>query len=240
MSKAKHMLLSLVAVLSLGAMLASSASAAIKFEYRVNGAKLEAGSTKEFTTSAHSVIDLNGTAGGAGALLLSSKIKTLAGSKIIGGIPGTNEEQVVFESVKVDKPANCEVIQLPNGAAGVVQTVPLKSEIVEGASAGLGNGEVDILFTPAAGTTFATFEFIGASCTLKGSVPAVTGSVLALSLPQGTEALTGILDYPAVTSEYKNQAGAFKKVFLTFAGNAATLTGAALVALVSDEKFGAF
>jgi hypothetical protein len=238
MRKIRRMFVGLTPVLSILAIGATSASA-INFEWRVNGAKLEAGSAKEFTGIAEGVSDLSGSAGGAAALLLSSKGKLLSGARIIGGIPGTAEGTGVLESVKVDKPANCEVKQA-GGSAGVIQTVSLKSEIVEGASAEKGNGEVDILGTPKTGTTYATFEFIGSSCVLKGTSLAVAGSVLGLALPQKSEVVTGLGDTPAATSEYKNQAGAFKKAALTFAGNLATLTGASLGTLVSGEKAGAF
>ena len=147
---------------------------------------------------------------------------------------------VSLRRFKFSPPANCEVKQT-GGSSGVIQTALLKSEIVEGASAGTGNGEVDMLFTPKTGTTLATFEFIGASCILKETKPSVVGSLLALTLTQKAEALAETLDFPAATSEYKvSGGGAGKKAFLTFAGNPATFTGAALACLVSDEKYGAF
>lgn len=240
MSRARLVLLSLVAVMSVGAMAASAASAAINFEWRVAGAKLEPGHSVEFTVNNDSKkFDLHGTVAGAASLLLSTAVAVLPGANIKGGIPGTNEEIAVFSGVTVDNPANCGVLQA-GGSAGVVQTVPLKTEIVEGAVAGVGNNEVDILFIPKTGTTFATFELTGASCLLKTQIAPVSGSVLALALPQKSEVLKQNLVFEANTKEYHNSAGEFKKAGLLFAGNTATLEGLVLVILNSDQVFGPF
>jgi hypothetical protein len=233
-------MLSLVAVLSISALSAATASAAINFEWRVNGTKLAAGSSKTFTvTSDEKNTVLKGTLAGAASELLSKEVTVVSGANIKGGIPGTNLEQVLFSNVTVDKPAKCEV------SGKNVQTVPLTSEIVEGSVGGVGNGEVDILFRPetTANEIFAPITFVnkGAEeCTLKGQTFNVTGLILALPLPQGAETLNGDLDYEANTKQYINSKGEVKTTGLLLGGNTATLTGLTLVILTSDEKYGAF
>jgi hypothetical protein len=239
MLKARFLLLSCAAVLLAGGVLASSASAAIEFKWRVGGAELKAGETRAATGGTDGKItDLHGTLAGASALGLATNVEVLPGSDIIGGVPGTGEGVGVFLGVTIDNPANCAVAQ--NGVAGIIQTTPQKSEIVEGAVGGVGNNEVDILTVPKTGTTYATFEFTGASCIAKGVVASISGSVLGLASPQKTEVLHGDVIGEANTKEYHNHAGEFKKAGLVFAGSAATITGLGLAILTSDQVFGAF
>jgi hypothetical protein len=233
MFRARLWLLSLVAVMSAFAVLSSSASA-ISFQFDVNGAKLEAGKSKEFTLSANTPYDLSGIVAGVPALFLFHDLTAHPGALDIGGTPGTLQGTNLYDSVLIERPARCRPVR-PNTA-----TRPLKGEIVEGASAGVGNGEVDILFTPETGTTIATFELEGEECLLKGTTLSLTGSYLSLVLPQKTEVLKSTLDNEAVTKEYKNSKGEFKTVGLVLAGNAATLKGSTLMVLASDEKFGVF
>ena len=240
MCRVRSILLSLVAVMLVGAVAALAASAAIEFKWKVGGAELKSGESKEFTVNNDSKkFDAHlEVFGGVESLLLSTSVKVEPGAKIIGGVPGTNEETVVFSGVTADLPANCAILQ--NGVAGTVKTTPIKTEIVEGAIAGVGNSEVDILFTPKTGTTFATFEYTGASCGLNGVVAPVTGSVLALALPQKTEVLRQNLVFEANTKEYHNRAGTFAKAKLELAREPATITGLVLVILNSDQVFGPF
>jgi hypothetical protein len=232
-------LLSLIAVLSVGAIVASSASAAIEFKWKVAGVELKAGEEKGFTVNNDGKnFDLHGTLAGASALLLSHEVSVEAGAKIVGGVPGKNTEVVIFKNVTVDNTPNCTEEQ--SGVAGQVKTTPLTTEIVEGASAKVGTNEVDILFTPTTPTTFTTFKLTGASCLVAGSVFPVNGSILGLPLPQKTEVVKQNLVFEAVTKEYKNHAGEFKTAGLVFGGNAATLAGLTLVLLESGQEFGPF
>jgi hypothetical protein len=240
MSRARFMLLGLAVAMTALAMFASSASAAtISFVWQVDGHRLVSGSeTKEFdVTTDGKTFDLAGTVAGAAALLLSTEVSVEKGAHIIGGVPGTNEEVVVFKGVTVDKPAKCAVV------GKTVKTKALKTEIVEGAKTKEGNGEVDILFVPKEGETFAEFELENngtETCPLAGAKPAVTGSILALPLPQKTEVLAQNYDFEAITKEYRNFKNEFKTAGLVFGGNPATLTGLVLVLLTSDEKWGPF
>ncbi len=237
MFKIKIAILSLLAVVTVMATSASSALAVISFQYNVNGSKLAAGSSKEFISSRDGTAVLTGTVSGTKTVLLSTKGKVATGAKGFGGVPGTNEEVLELESVVVSKPAKCAV------AGEKITTTLVRGEIVEGASGGVGNGEVDVLITPKTGTVFTTFEFVNKGpeeCLLKGNKVAVTGSKLGLALPQREEAVRGAGDEEASTKEYKNSAGVSKTVGLVFAGEPATITGLVLIELVSGEKGGLF
>ncbi len=239
MFRVRLLFLSLVAVLSVVALLASSASAKIAFEWKVKSSALTTGQSREFTASAESTFDLKGTVGGAGLLLLSSKFKVAAGAKIFGGKPGTNEEQVIFEGVTVSKPANCEVESLPNPVVGTVRTNLLKTEIVEGQK----SREPLILFRPKnEAEPFTELRLLGASCPVINQEGKVTGSILATPLPELKEVLSGLLDFePSQGNTFLLSAGgAVETAGLSFGGATATLGGTALVTLVSDEVFGAF
>ncbi len=238
MIRTRLLLSSVIAALSAVAVLASSASAKISFEWRVNGKALAAGEQRTFTASAESTFDLKFTVAGSKTLLLSNKFKVVPGAKIFGGKPGTNEETVEFTNVTVAQPANCEVESLPNPVVGTVVTKLLKTEIVEGQT----SQEPLILFTPKTGSTFAEVRFLGANCIFKNQEANFAGSFLADPLPHLSEVLTGLLDFePSTGNEFLLSAGgAAEKAELQVAGNAASLGGTVLMTLLSDEKFGAF
>jgi hypothetical protein len=241
MSRARLMLLSLVVALAIVAVAASAASAAISFEWKVAGVGLKAGESKEFTINNDSKrFDLSGKLLGAVALLLATGVSVVPGARIIGGVPGTNEETAVFSGVTVDTPTSCTAGQ--NGGTGTVTTTPLITEIVESRVGGTQTGEVLILFKPKSTTSelFATFLLSGTSCGVSGATAEVTGLVLALPLPQKTEVLRQNLVFEAVTKEYRNHAGENLTAGLVFAGNPATLTGLVLVILNTDQAWGPF
>lgn len=240
MSKVRLVLLSLVAMLSVGAMLASSASAAISFEWKVGGIPLGAGASKEFTTTTDGKeFILNGKLAGVASELLSTEVSVEPGAKIIGGKPGTNEEIVVFKGVKVNNPAHCTV-ESEGSPLGTVKTNALHTEIVESEA----THEPVILFAPKTGTTFVQLLFLNVGTEKCGGIGVilanVNGSLLAQPLPALTETLNGDLDFELPNSNFILSNGTLEKAGLVFAGNAATLTGLTLVILKTDEKFGAF
>jgi hypothetical protein len=237
MAKVKVLLVAVAVVLSVGAVLAGSASAAIEFKWKVGGTELKSGETKGFIGSRDGTAVISGVVAGAQIKLLSKKGDVATGAQIIGGVPGTGREIIELEDLIVDS-ESCSVSQ--NGVAGTVKTVPLTNEIVEGASNEKGNNEVDVLVTPTTGTTLATFEFTGSPCKLAGATAAVSGSFLGLALPQKTEVLKGAGDEEAITKEYKNSAGAFKKAGMSLGGEPVTIHGLVLVSLISDQIAGAF
>lgn len=241
MSRAKLLLLSVVAALSVVALMASSASAKISFEWFVGGTLLKAGEQQTFhlNNDGH-IFDLHSAIAGTNVLLLSTKISVEKGL-LFGGRPGTNEEVVVFEGVTADFPLTActpETGGIANPTPGIVKTVTLKTEIVEGE-----NGEVLILFTPKEGAAFVKIKFLGASCPLgSGTEAPVEGSVLGLPLPQRVEVLRQNLVFPAVTDLYLLVNGETKPLLaaLTFGAEPATLTGLTLILLTSDKVFGPF
>lgn len=246
MFRARGVLVSLSMVVAVGAMLASSASAAIDFEWKVGGSALAAGAQRTFEASRDGIADLRGSVGGASVLFLSSKGKVKPGALIFGGKPGTGEEVLELESVVVDNPIGCvvETGETASPVAGTIVTNLLKTEIVEGQSGGRGNGEPLILVTPKVGTTFTSILFLNKGtekCSIAGSLGKVTGSFLGLPLPEKTEVVRGAGDEEAVTKEYLVAAGgAAKTAGLTFAGSRATITGLVLVTLTSKEAGGVF
>jgi hypothetical protein len=241
MLKARVIFWSMVTVVAIGAT-ATSASAAITFQWKVGGKILKAGERRTFTARRDGVAILKGSVAGAAAELSSNKGKVKPGALIFGGQPGTSDETLELESVIVDKPAGCEV-ESPGAPTGVVRTTQLTSEIVEAAPGGTGNGEPLILLRPASSTneTWVELTFLGASCIIKGTTALITGLKLGLPLPQEKEVVVGVGDEEAVTKEYKlSTGGSAKKAGLTFAGNIATVTGLVLVELASKEAGGVF
>ena len=235
----KLWLLSTMAILATFAVLASSASAAIKFEWKVGGHILEAGETREgtVTTDGHT-FDFHATVAGAEALLLSKELSAEPGSKIIGGKPGTGEGTLVIKGVTVDKPEKCAV-ESEGSPTGTVKMDPGRTEIVESEE----THEPLILFAPKTGTVFVSILFLNDGtevCPVKGVLANVTGSVLAQPLPSLAETLNGDLDFEAPTKNFFLSNGTLDKAGLIFAGNAATLTGLTLVISKTDEKGGAF
>jgi hypothetical protein len=232
-------LLSLVVILSAGAMLASSASAAIKFEWKVGGEVLGAGESRALTTTTDGKrFVINGSLLGVASELLSSEFSVEPGAKIIGGKPGTNEETVVFKGVTVDKPANCS-IESEGSPVGTVRTNPLHIEIVESE----GTHEPVLLVSPKTGTTFTQILLLnnGGTCGGIGTILAnVNGTFLAQPLPALTETLSGDVDFEAPNSNFLLSNGTLDKAGLVFGGAATKLTGLILVILNTDEKFGPF
>lgn len=248
MSRARIVVLSLVAALSAVALAASSASATISFEWFVNGHLLGGGvnGIRTFTlNSDNHNFAISAPIDGVAILLLSNRLKA-NGGLIFGGRPGTNEETIEFENVTVDNPQHCVIESLPNPVVGTVRTSLLKSEIVEGQSGGVGNGEPLILFIPKTGAVFTEIRFLdapGETCPIKNAEGALQGSILGLPLPQRTSVLRQNLVFPALTDLYLiSTGGAVKLAALSVVGTGspATLTGLTLVVLNSDESFGPF
>jgi hypothetical protein len=242
MSNARLVLLSLVAVLWL-AIMASSASAAIKFEWKVGGKTLEAGESREFSvTSGGHTFDFHATLAGANILFLSHEIEVAQGAKIFGGKPGTNLETIIFRGFTIDTP-KC-VVESEGASPGTVETHPVLTQIV---SNDLTPAEPLILFNPDSTTSSVWTSLLLLSksstetCVFAGTLANITGNFLALPLPQLTETLNGDLDFEAPDTHFVLSNGTLESAGLIFGpGNAATLTGLTLVILNTDEKYGAF
>jgi hypothetical protein len=244
MSRTKLVLVSAITVISAFALLASTASAKIAFQWKVGGKTLAAGESRTFTTSTDGkTLDFHSALLGAAILLLSNKV-TVTGGKIIGGTPGTNEEIVKFENVTVDSPSTkctAETGGISNPVAGTIETALLSSQIVEGET----SHQPLILFSPKTAAAFVTIKFLNKGtevCPVAGATGEVTGNILAQPLPTLGETLNGDLDFEApVQSFLLSAGGSAESAGLKFAGTeAATLTGLLLNVLTTDEKYGAF
>jgi hypothetical protein len=205
MFRLRFVLLGVVGVVSVVGLSVSSASAAIKFEWKVGGAVLKAGETRGFTTTSDGhVFDFHGTAAGAGILFLSSEVSVESGAEIIGGKPGTEKATVLFKGVTVDSPAKC-TIESEGSPTGTIQTFALKTEIVESE----GTHEPVILFSPEGGTSnFFNLLLLNKGteeCVLKNVLASFTGNFLGTPLPALTETLNGawISNHLTATSYYQ-------------------------------------
>jgi hypothetical protein len=247
MSRARLMLLSLIAVLSVTGILAQTASAKIKFEWLVllstgTNDLLVTGQTRGFDISTDGKESiLTGTVAGSATALLSTSASVAAGAEIIGGIPGTNQETVIFEGVKVIKPLfeGNEACQAnsPGSGVGIVETKPLTSKIVESQT----TGEPLILFEPTTGGVFTEIEFTekAVECVIKGNTAKVTGSILAEPLEPLAHLVSQHLIFEAKTRNFLlSGGGALETSGLSLASKPATFTGLFLVLLLSGEKFG--
>jgi len=182
MFRIRWIFLTALAMMGVAAMAASSASAAIKYEWSVNGTALAANKTVLVTVLVDPTaptVTLKMKLSGATTEFKSSKFKSDGESWIAGGKPGTgagagNVGKVLIEKVTVVKPANCTV-------ANVV--VEATSEIVESET----GEKALILFKPNSTTgVFAEITLAGASCTLNGVTVKFAGSVAAEPTAVGT------------------------------------------------------
>jgi hypothetical protein len=242
MSRTRLLLLTSMATLATVAMPAATASAKISFEWFVGGSLLKEKETRAFTVrSDGKLLDLHSKFLGINWLLLSSEVSVGSGAQIIGGRPGTNLETVVFKGVTVDPPLQkcvAETGGITKPVAGTIETRPLKTEIVEGE-----NGEVLILFTPEGGGNFTEILFLNKGieeCAANNALFSLTGSFLALPLPQKAEVLRQDLDFEAAEKTYFNSAGTLGTGGIKAGTEPFTLTGLTLIVLASNAVFGAF
>jgi len=232
MKRIKIFGLALVAVLALGAMAASGASAAL--EYLVGGVLLASGGLKLITASAEKPFILKGEALGIKTTVECKNLKLKTGAEIVGGDPGISHETVIFEECVALAPAECV------GKAVAVENTPVNNELTMVVKPAAQAGKIATLFTPSSGTLFTKITFSGCLLNITAEV---TGNAAALSEPEKIDALKGLLLFKEGAeeiTEVEKSTGAKTKVELKFDGNKATLEGATLVALVSDELWGIF
>jgi hypothetical protein len=144
-----------------------------------------------------------------------------------------------LENVVVDRPTGCEVESLPAPVLGTVRTRLLRSQIVEGR-----NGEVLVRYTPVVTNVFTELRFLNRgeeACQLNLVEAKIVGTVLSLPVPQRGEALSGDLNFEAVTNLFLLASGGAVELAGLLLGTTPThLTGLTPVVLTSDEQFGAF
>jgi hypothetical protein len=225
MSMLKMVLLCALTMLAVSAVGASGASAAIKYEWSINGTPLAAGQSEHvtlYTDSAAPTITFQSTVLNTDIELSSNKLK---GADLIdGGKPGTDAGRITFENVEVVKPKKC-ALHSAGGAAGIVETNELKSEIVEGVGANAGKPLV--LFSAREGEIITTLEYENKGseeCALKGEKANLTGSIVALQNKPDTEKLQLFVFQPFGTKS-KSSAGEEHANELKLDGNAVKLVG---------------
>jgi hypothetical protein len=215
----------LIAVLALGAVMASSAFALpttpVGTQLYVNGVKKAAGASESLVCSAGTPLILKGTVAGAATEIKAKKL-TCAGAKLNQVGTGGMVEAVgklVFSELEVLKPAGCKT-------AASIETAELKARIfTEGALT------TYVRFAPKAETTeteqFAVVPLT--ECAAEGKYPA-KGVVFGKANNTGVE----VTPQPVVFSEANQKAGGGK---LTLGTNEAQISGEGLNALESGLKF---
>jgi hypothetical protein len=211
----------------------------VKYEWKVSNAKLETGSSKEFTVKnkGSALWHLLFSFSGSKIEWTSNKVKFAKGAEIIGGHPGTGKGVLEFENVEVTKPRGCAVKN-----SSIVTSV-LKPEVVESATGGKATGKPEMLLHPASGNGVTTIvlENKGTeTCGWNGLSMEAAGSLLWEMKPQKLEEKVAGLVFGSASHEYVNSSGKFATASLEAGGNAFTLTGEAEMELVSKEVFGAF
>ena len=242
MPKTRPILLGLASVLTALGLSAAPASAKISYEWYVSGSLLKEKETREIDlNNDHKTFDFHTKLLGINFLLLSNSISVKKGAIISGGKPGTNEETIVFSGVTADPPIQKCAVEtggIASPTPGVIETKPIKTEIVEGE-----NGEVLVLFTPKEGNILFEFEFLNKGieeCVLNGANAAITGSFLGLPLPQRTEVLRQNLVFEAAEHNFFLSSGALDSAGTKFGTEVFSFTGLTLVLLTNDAVFGPF
>jgi hypothetical protein len=232
MFKTRVALLSALALLAVGGIAPSAASAAGPY-WHLGGHRLE-----KFSWPALIV---------AGPTELKAKVlgipitiqclsATVEGAEIVGN--GTSQgldtaSSVAFEKCTIATPKGCVVPQ-------PIRTVAVKSRLVT-----YDSGKIGDLFEPAKGTEFVTIKLEDESktntCSLKAEYP-VKGSVMAEVAPEGSEAKVGELAFPATAvKQIKEEGGSPTTIGLEIGkGNPANFSGKFEVEMALGERFGVF
>ena len=236
--KLKRLLLALTAVGMFAAVMAGSASATMVPAYQwYTGSPtvtLPVGTSKTVTCSVgehegSSVITLTGTAGETATpvKLTAKKVECIGATIFNEGttVLGKDKGKLKFTEVTVDEPSTCSV------EGGTVETTELKTELAkeEGVT-----GKVFDKFEPAAGATgnFATVKLIGTGCPVTGN-KLVKGVIYGEAVnAAGVASKTQPITFSPTISTTTGSS-------LTFAGNAASLTGRVVNVLSPELEFGA-
>ena len=242
MKRIKVIGIALVALFVMGA----AAAFAVEPEhiYKVEGAKLEAGKTKEITS--HIKPGTEFVLKGERTVLFITvksttrckKLKLNAAEKpvIVGGTPGTSEkEKIEFEECVGElegKP--CKGVSVEN--------VPTTNELVTIKKPAALENKLGTLFKPAGGGKVFTKVVLKECPTFGTQEATVEGTAAALVNPEKGQEVAGSLIYneKEEITEVEKQGGGKEAVGLKSNGKKATINGTAEVELVSKEKWGAF
>jgi hypothetical protein len=243
MSRIRLIVLSMLVVFTASAVAAVAAAAAPGCEevggekcfWQVQGAQLKEKAAKEFTAGANKNFVLKGKVKAIAVELKWEKLKVKAGALLIGGEPGDNEEAFVLEGVKVEQPKNCKI------PGEKIETLTLKSELVELVKGGVVQKVDDVLFEPKKGTVLAEVEFEGEKCPIAnaGKLARLQGTVLAEPTNRfNKEAVVGHLIFTNEKLEYRKHASnVVVAAKLELETNLAELAGEANIELVTKEKW---
>jgi hypothetical protein len=251
--RAKTVTLLSVLVMVVVGVTAAAANATISYEWKVKGAALKAGASKELKLQGKGLFHLNLYFFGGWFETTSSQLKLVGNTnkEILGGKPGTFKGALVFEKVVVTRPKleGEEVcgVESVNREKGQIETNRLVGEIVESAEFGKGTGKTMLLLRSEGGEENSLMAFKiyqkKPECVDNGYELTPDGAVLAEISPQKTEATVGQLLFGTESAknerEYRNAAGEFKKAVIKNFSRSA-LIGEPETELVSKELFGAF
>ena len=210
----------------------------IGYFWRVGGAELESGASKEFTVA-------NEYPGEDFVLLgqfdskevrFVSTLPKVSDAVITGGKPGAAKETLTLEDVSVGGPKKCEV-----EGGKIVAT--LAGELVQATNeAGTEVGTESLILGPASGTVFAEAKLVGSKCADAGDTVVVEGDTLAELFPDEELKAKSLGWYTTSAKRewYRNSKGELGAAELKIGSKAAVFEGTAEMTLVSKEAFGAF
>jgi hypothetical protein len=202
----RKLALSFAVICALAAVPAAMAQA---HEYKVAGANLGAGNTKNVTSSG-GPFELS-TKIGSTSVVIKCTTQSSSGATIAGG--GGGGGTITFSTCSIPAAPACVV---PNISSAV------STELI-------GTTELFTKFKPSTGTLFANV-FVE-ECALEGSFE-VKGNTAGFDSAAGTEQASHTLSFSSTISTKAGTA-------LTFGGNAATLTGSSTLTLSPSQNWSA-
>jgi hypothetical protein len=221
----KRFILTMASVALLGAIVASSASAAAV-------TKASSWHSTGTTISGHVAagceapggLTLTGNVSGLETNLKATGVECIEASIYNEGGAALDEGKLRFTGVTVENIPTCSV------EGGVIETNPLQTELYMDS---VNTSVVYDKFEPKPGfTNFATVHLTGASCPVAGNRP-VKGYVYGQSAYKTGE------EHAEQPLEFSNAVDAAAGSALKFAGNEAHMMGTAFNYLLSEEPFGA-
>jgi len=220
----------LLAVMALGAVVASGAQAESAPFFSIGGVRLAAGKTHNIVAHGTKSFELETAA--SGSLIRCTKLAVEPGV-LLGSEPGTQGKADLtskFSGCTLEKgngAPNCHIApeERSETTSTTITTNPLSSELVENVEGGAAGKKLEELYSPATGSVFVTIFFGGTGCEVFANK--VTGKTVAevvtdpgeanIELPGPTpEATSFITRFPTV---------AIKEVWLVSGGVGKVVSG---------------
>jgi hypothetical protein len=203
-----------LAVMALGAVVASGAQAESAPFFSIGGVRLAAGKTHNFEAHAIKPFELITPANTSNITCTALHVEQ---GVLLGSEPGTqgkNDQVSKFEGCKLiegNGAPTCHLAATEGGAeTTTITTNPLHGELVENVEASKAGKKLEELFTPASGSIFVTIFFGGENCTVKATK--VTGSTAAEIVTDPSEAN---IELPGPTPEATSFIVRFPKPIIT-------------------------